>query len=276
VDLSLKALSRRLSWQYKTKAASIAARSTKLFYALPEVDWPQHLETQPVLAPLLDDICLPPYFGATDHDDYTVLMSIAAVLQPTVVVELGTAYGNTVANISRHCPAAQIYTVNALADDQTGEMTTFALGRGEVGRVYRKYGLERRVIQIFSNTLTLDLSRYFSKSVVDLAIIDACHDTEYVLNDFRKVLPFLSERGVVMLHDTHPSMRAHLIASYRACMALRRTGSDIRHLRNTWWAIWLDWKRADHPLVAFWGRTRGNDRITGSLKLTGKETPQQL
>lgn len=254
--LRLKTLPGWLSWQCKTKPALIAAliiaRSTKLCHALPEVAWRRDPEHQRVLDPLLDDICLPPYFGATDHDDYAALMSIVTVLQPAVVLELGTAYGNTVANISRHCPSARIYTVNALKDEQTGVMTTFALGRDEVGRVYRKYGLERQVSQIFSNTLTMDLSMYFPKPVVDLAIIDACHDPEYVLNDFRKVLPFLSERGVVMLHDTHPSMRAHLMASYRACMTLRKSGFDVRHMRNTWWAIWLDWKMVDHPLRAFW------------------------
>jgi predicted O-methyltransferase YrrM len=254
--LRLKTLPARISWQCRTKTAAtaglIVARSIKLFHALPEVDWRQDLEHHRILDPILDDICLPPYFGATDQNDYATLVSIAAVLQPAVVLELGTAYGNTVANICRHCPSARIYTVNALAEEQTGIMTTFTLGRNEVGRVYRKYGFERRVTQIFSNTLTMDLSRYFPKPVVDLAIIDACHDPEYVLNDFRKVLPFLSERGVVMLHDTHPSMRKHLIASYRACMTLRKSGLDVRHMRNTWWAIWLDWKMVDHPLRAFW------------------------
>ena len=274
--LSLKTLPGRLRWQYKTKAPWIVARLIKLFHGLPQVDWPRDSKRERVLDPLLDDICLPPYFAATDQDDYAALMSVVAVLQPAVVLELGTAYGNTVANISRHCPTARIYTVNALAEEQTGEATTFVLGRNEIGRVYRKYGFESHVTQIFSNTLTLDLSTYLSKPVVDLAIIDACHDPEYVLNDFRKVVPFLSERGVVMLHDTHPSMQAHLIASYRACMALRKLGFDIRHLKNTWWAIWLDWKAADHPLRAFWGQADRDYRTRKGLILSAKETLQEL
>jgi predicted O-methyltransferase YrrM len=216
------------------------------FYGLPSV--PLRLivpaMTQ-VLPPIVDDICLPPYFGADDHDDYTPLMTLVRALRPAVVLELGTAFGNTVANICHQVPDAMVYTVNAPLEEQSGSTTTFQLSHAEIGRVYRKRGFEKRVIQIFANTLNLDLATYFQSPVVDLAVIDACHDCEYVLSDFSKVIYFVKKNGFILLHDTHPSMKDHLIGSYSACMILRRRGFDIRHLENTWWAIWTDWSRLE-------------------------------
>ncbi len=118
-------------------------------------------------------------------------------------------------------------------------MTTYELDREEIGRVYRKFGFTDRVTQIFENTLTLDLSSYFAKPCIDLAIIDACHDTSYVLSDFKKIAPFVTLGGIVLLHDTHPSMRGHLSGSYIACMKLRQQGWNVKHIRGTWWGIWI-------------------------------------
>lgn len=189
--------------------------------------------------PILDHICLPPYRGTKDHDDFLPLMVIAKWLEPRIVLELGTGYGNLTANLCKQCTNVKVYTVNASVEEQTGTLISYKLAREEIGRVYRQYGFADQVVQIFKNTLALDLSEYFEAPIVDLAIIDACHDTNYVINDFVKVVPFVRYRGVVLLHDTHPSMRGHLLGSYLACMKLRAKGFDIRYIANTWWAIWI-------------------------------------
>jgi predicted O-methyltransferase YrrM len=187
--------------------------------------------------PILDDVCMPPYFGA-EHDDFTPLVTIARWLRPRLVLELGTAHGNTVANLCREIDDCRVYTVDAPAEMQSGVLTTYKLKVEEIGRVYRDRGYGSRVVQILRNTLELDLSEYLQPTSVDLAIIDACHDTAYVLNDFSKVEPYVRPGGVVLFHDTHPSMSAHLGGSYRACLFLRRKGFDVRHIANTWWAFW--------------------------------------
>lgn len=213
---------------------------TKRFYHLPVVELECTGSNQGEPLPILEDVCLPPYVGPPENQDFSVLMHVARVLQPKTVVELGTAHGNIAANICRQCPDATVYTVNALPDELTGEIVTYALTRDEIGRVYKNYGFEQRVVQILENTLHLDLSKHFDAPVVDLAIIDACHDTDYVINDFLKVQPFVKPDGVVLFHDTHPSMAAHLEGSYVACMTLKRRGYDIRHVKNTWWAVWVN------------------------------------
>lgn len=191
---------------------------------------------------IMDQMCMPPHAfqDATmnDHDDIRPLLAIAQTMQPRTIVELGTAHGSTVANLCKFCPEAHVWTVNAPAEDMTGSITTFELTKQSIGWVYREHGYAPRVTQIFENTLELEMGAHLGDARIDLGIIDACHDTEFVMNDFAKLLPWMSERGVIVLHDTHPSMRKHLFGSYRACVRLRAVGHDIRHLRETWWGVW--------------------------------------
>ena len=213
----------------------------KLRFALPSVSLAslagdKGAPTQPIM----DDICLPPFVAVERCDDFGALMRVVAVRCPRLVLELGTAHGNTVANICHACPETRVVTVNALAEQMSGEATTYALSKDEIGRVYRRYGFSDRVVQVWANTLQLDLSPYLAESSVDLAIVDACHDCEYVINDFLKVAPCMRPGGMVLLHDTHPSLSLHLWGSYRACMMLRRRGFDIRHIKDTWWGVWVN------------------------------------
>jgi predicted O-methyltransferase YrrM len=186
---------------------------------------------------ILDHCCLPPYEGPSDHDDLVPLLKTAMHLKPSIIVELGTGFGNAVANLCQVCDA-RIYTVNALPHQVSGRVTTFTLPQEEIGCVYRKYGYGHRVVQIYSDTMRLKLRDYLPRPSVDLAIVDACHDTPYVINDFLRIAPYMKDDGMILLHDTHPSMEGHLAGSYKACMVLRRHGYDIRYMTGTWWGVW--------------------------------------
>lgn len=185
-----------------------------------------------------DDIGLPPLHGPADHDDITAALTIAAAIQPQLVVEFGTAYGNLTANICRFTPG-RIITVNALPQQISGVATTFAPGPSEIGRAYRAHGYGERVTQVFANTTQVDLAPLVGAAQVDLGIVDACHDTAYVYRDFLKIAALVRPGGAVLLHDTHPSMHDHLGGSYVACAGLRLRGFDIRHIEGTWWGLWV-------------------------------------
>lgn len=210
----------------------------KIVYRLPSVDLSEivdiNIKCKP---PIMDDICLPPHHGPKSHNDIDPLLKIIKHLNPKTIFEFGTAYGNTVANICNNSDA-YVFTVNALPEQVTGDFITYAISKDKIGCVYKKYGYEKRVNQIYENTLDLDIEKYLSNNIIDIAIIDACHDTDYVINDFTKIVPFINKNGLILLHDTHPSMKSHLIGSYVACMKLRKKGFDIKHINNTWWAIW--------------------------------------
>lgn len=190
--------------------------------------------------PILDDICMPPFFddGYFINNDFLALFRILHNWEPGLVFEYGTAHGNTVANICKFTNA-RVVTLNARVEEISGEGRTFDLTATEIGRVYRKYGYTDRITQIYADSLEFLPGDYFSGADIDVAIVDACHDTEYVISDFLKIQPFVRVGGVILLHDTHPSLRYHLKTSYLACCQLRKLGFDIKHLENTWWALWI-------------------------------------
>ena len=187
----------------------------------------------------MEDICIPPYLGSDKMDDFNVLMRVLGGLRPALLVELGTAYGNLSANICNQFPEIQIVTVNAPVETQTGNVVTYQISRQEIGRVYRKWGFHDRVTQVFANTLSLNLGKILSQESADAAIVDACHDTEYVINDFYKVEPYVRTGGIILFHDVHPSRTGHLNGAYCACVELRRRGYSISHISGTWWGLYV-------------------------------------
>lgn len=183
------------------------------------------------------------------HDDLGTLIRILRAIRPSRILELGTGRGNATANLCLFSEA-QVFTVNALEEQISGKTVTFILSRKEIGQVYRDYGYENRVTQIYCDTLDFRPLDYVESGSVDLAVIDACHDTDYVMNDFRILLPTLSEGALVLFHDTHPSREDHLEQSYDACVRLRVQGFDVRYIRDTWWGIWRNGEFLWHHPVA--------------------------
>lgn len=234
-------LSAAMRWRYERSVRPRwrrqAAAVIRAVAALPSAHIDEVAPGIALAPPIMDDICMPPYYGFP-HNDYNSLMRIAASVQPRLIIELGTAHGNTVANLCRQFHEAKVITVNSLPEQQTGETTTFSLDDSEIGRVYRRHGYAGRVVQVLQNTLTLDLSMHAVVGSADLAIVDACHDRRFVENDFLKVAPYVRPGGIVLLHDTDASMEHHLWGSYVACVSLRRRGYDVRHVQGTWWGIW--------------------------------------
>lgn len=186
---------------------------------------------------ITDDCCMPP-LPELPHDDMGVVLRIARSIPAKLICEIGTAHGNLAANLLRNCPEASLITINALAGSQTGTIVTYELAEHDIGRVYRRYGYHDRVRQVLTNSLKLDLAQYTTPDSLDLAVVDGCHDLEFVQNDFDKVRPFVRPGGVVLFHDTHPSQHGHLASSYRACLLFRRQGFDVKWIRDSWWAYW--------------------------------------
>lgn len=186
---------------------------------------------------VLTNVCLPPFVGDPNFHDYSILISLIRQLKPAIILELGTAHGNTVANICAESEA-QVITVNALPEQIDGSIITYTLTKDEIGKVYRDNGYENRVTQIYENTKNLNILEYIPPKCVDLAFIDACHDAEFVVNDFLKILPALSEKAIVLFHDTNPSVKGHLLDSYLGCMYLRLKKFDVRQIPESSLAYW--------------------------------------
>jgi predicted O-methyltransferase YrrM len=224
-------LVRLLKWRLLSEVFKLPAVAIDSLTTVPPTE---------VCEPILEDICMPPFAPKYRHDDLGPLLRIAKQLQPKVICEIGTAYGNLTANLLRNCPEATVVTVNAPQEALSGNLVTYRLNRKEIGRVYQKYGYRRRVTQLLVNSLHLDLGAHLTPGEIDLAVIDGCHDIEFVINDFNKVRRFVAPGGAILLHDTNPSQRGHLAESYRACLLLRKQGFDIKWIKGTWWGYWTN------------------------------------
>jgi len=232
----------RQFWRWNRMGMAVAGYeipSLKLPFAapsLPEIDPEEIVGNMETIEPILDEICMPPFYGPNTNRDYPFLMNLARKIQPNCIFEFGTASGNTVANLCKYT-SASVVTLNAVVANTSGDHRTYDLAKEEIGGVYKKYSYQDRVQQIYCDSMNF-VPEANTNAKFDLVIIDACHDFEHVLNDFLSIYHLLNPGGYVLFHDCDKSMLGHLEGCWRACTHLRKAGFNIKKVRDTWWALW--------------------------------------
>lgn len=186
-----------------------------------------------------DDCWLPPRRGDANCNDITPLGWIADTLAPAHILELGTAHGWTTLLLAK-LTGADIVTVNALPDQVRGRLITQKFTAEEIGRLFRGTEYEDRIQQVYANTLQFDAEQYATHfedtyNGFDLAIVDACHDEDFVLSDFHTCRKALAPGGVIMLHDVYDGSEP-----YEACVQLRNERYNIAQIAGTTWGIFVD------------------------------------
>jgi predicted O-methyltransferase YrrM len=164
-------------------------------------------------------------------------------LQPRVCIDVGTAAGHSAALIAVNAPQARVITINAPPEEiragNAGELTTLALEREQIGAYYRERGLTN-IEQLFVNTAEWQPG----VASIDFAFVDGCHDTDFVLNDTRKILSRMKSGAVIAWHDFNPQLvrRHNWIRS--VCLAIDQLleAGDLRgyvfHVRDSWTGIY--------------------------------------
>jgi len=128
---------------------------------------------------------------------------LTEALRPSLMVELGTHWGTS---YFAFCQALEKLDIGAQAfavDRWTGDEHAGAYG-GEVYQYVKDYNEDN--YGIFSTLMKKnfdDANEYFADGSIDVLHIDGFHSYEAVRNDFDKWLPKISNRGVVLLHDTN-------------------------------------------------------------------------
>ena len=146
----------------------------------------------------------PPNFWV-EHIPFTFYL--IPLLKPAVMVELGTHSGNSFfafcQAIKENKLSAKCYAVDTwLGDKYTGSYVE------DVYKDVVKYGHENYPEIATLMRMTFDEAlTHFENGTVDLLHIDGLHTYEGVKHDFEMWLPKLSEKGVVLFHDTQIKMK---------------------------------------------------------------------
>ena len=172
--------------------------------------------------------------------------SLATVVRnsnPTIILEIGTSNGMGTVLIAANAPQAQIYTLNIqpeeIIDGKGGQLTTIAIEKDAIGIEFRKRNL-KNIKQIYANTATWQPDIGY----IDIAYIDGCHDTEFVYNDTKKILPYMKRGGFILWHDFNLDLAKKYEWINSVCLgveALYKEGlikGRIYHIKDSWVSIY--------------------------------------
>jgi predicted O-methyltransferase YrrM len=161
----------------------------------------------------------------------------------TTVVEIGTSTGMATALMSVNAPKTRIYTVNIPPEEiisgEGGNFTTIALEKEKIGHVYKSKNLTN-IEQIFANT------KYWKPEIgkIDIAFIDGCHDTEFVINDTLKIIPFMKPGSLILWHDFNPELITKYDWIRDVCLGVEKLytrgvlKNRVYHLKDSWIGVY--------------------------------------
>lgn len=196
--------------------------------------------------PILDDPSLFDFDYLEDLNDRRlrdaeVIGAACANGAPSVILEIGTAYGKTTAMMAKNARHGVVHTVNIPPEEiaEGGRHITGAVAYDDIGRYYREAGCDN-VRQILANTRdwTPDIG------MIDVAFIDGCHDAEFVVNDTVKVLSHCHPGSVIIWHDFNPSLAKVYPWIREVCTGIERLYAagclrgKILHLQDSWTGLY--------------------------------------
>jgi hypothetical protein len=154
---------------------------------------------------------------------------ITSVLKPRSIVELGTHYGFSYLAFCQAVQAAGLETRCFAVDTWKGDEQTGFYGE-EVFDAVNTYNdqhystFSRLVRSTFEEALP-----HFSDSSIDILHIDGRHFYEDVKYDFESWRPKLSERAIVLFHDTNVRERGFGVFQFWAELANRFPNFEFFH-----------------------------------------------
>lgn len=175
--------------------------------------------------------------------DTEVLATISRNIDARQLLEIGTSDGQGTVLLATNAPQAKVYTINIPPEEikkgEGGKLVTYAPSIEQIGIEYKKKGL-KNVEQIYANTATWkpDIGE------LDFVFIDGCHDTEFVINDTLKVLPFVKKGGFILWHDFNLQLHKRYNWINDVCQGIEklyRRGAikgNIYHVKDSWIGIY--------------------------------------
>lgn len=174
--------------------------------------------------------------------DAEVLGAAMANANAKSALEIGTANGMGTVLMAANAPKTKIYTINIPPTEaeagEGGKLITVAMQEAEIGIEFRKRNL-KNIEQILANTATWEPNI----GEINVAFIDGSHDTEFVYNDTKKILPFMPKGSFILWHDFNLELTKKHDWIAEVCLGVEWLYRDglihgrTYHLRDSWIGI---------------------------------------
>jgi len=169
--------------------------------------------------------------GAAPFADVAAILALAIAQDPLGVLEIGTFWGSTTANLARNLPSAKLHTID-LPEDAAEVMESIAgqpvndlhlIESRQVGKAFRGTELEARITQHFGDTAKYDYS--VISDPLSFFMIDGSHTYEYAKSDTLTCLELAKGPSTLVWHDCNqwqPGVTKWLVEMIDAGLPVKR------------------------------------------------------
>jgi hypothetical protein len=177
--------------------------------------------------------------GMLQLEDAVALLTILALVQPAVVLEIGTYMGYTSKSIAANLPGVIVHTLDLPLDfkaesDHVVDLSKddfHLIAKRQPGREFINTVYRDRIHQHFGDSATWD---YQQAAGATFFFIDGSHTYDYARVDSEKCFELCEGKGVFLWHDCdddHPGV-VKALAEWRA------KGRSICRIANTRLGYW--------------------------------------